>query len=58
MNELFEASKRTGTYLEINAFPERLDLNDFHARAAKEAECKLVINTDAHNIEHLKFMRL
>jgi len=58
MNDLFEASKRTGTYLEINAFPERLDLNDFHARAAKEAGCRLVINTDAHNIEHLKFMRL
>jgi len=58
MAELFEASKRTGTFLEINAFPERLDLDDFHARAAKEAGCKLVIDTDAHNKEHLKYMRL
>jgi DNA polymerase (family 10) len=58
MDELFEASKRTGTFLEINAFPERLDLDDFHARAAKEAGCKLVIDTDAHNKEHLKYMRL
>jgi DNA polymerase (family 10) len=58
MDELFEASKRTGTFLEINAFPERLDLDDFHARAAKEAGCKLVIDTDAHNKEHLKHMRL
>ena len=58
MDELFEASKRTGTFLEINAFPERLDLDDFHARAAKEAGCKLVIDTDAHNKEHFRYMRL
>jgi DNA polymerase (family 10) len=58
MEKLFEASKRTETYLEINAIPERLDLGDFHARAAKEAGCKLVINTDAHKKEHLKYMRL
>lgn len=58
MVELFEASKLTGTFLEINAFPERLDLDDFHARAAKEAGCKLVIDTDAHNKGHLKYMRL
>jgi DNA polymerase (family 10) len=58
LDELFEASKRTGTFLEINAFPERLDLDDFHARAAKNAGCKLAIDTDAHNKEHFKYMRL
>ena len=58
MEELFEVSKQTGTFLEINAFPERLDIDDFHARAAKEVGCKLVIDTDAHNKEHLKYMRL
>jgi DNA polymerase (family 10) len=58
MNEVFEAAKRTGTFLEINAIPERLDLDDFHARAAKEAGCKLVIDTDAHNKQHFKYMRL
>jgi DNA polymerase (family 10) len=58
MEELFAASKRNGTFLEINAFPERLDLDDFHARAAKEAGCNLVINTDAHNKGHFKYMRL
>lgn len=58
MEKLFEASKRTDTFLEINAFPERLDLDDFHARAAKEAGCKLAINTDAHNKEQIKYMRL
>jgi DNA polymerase (family 10) len=58
MEKLFEASKRTETYLEINAFPQRLDLDDLNARAAKEAGCKLAINTDAHNKEHLKYMQL
>ena len=58
MESLFETAKRTGTFLEINAFPERLDLDDFHTRAAKEAGCKLVIDTDAHNKEHFKYMRL
>ena len=58
MAKLFEASKQTGTFLEINALPDRLDLDDFHARAAKEAGCKLVIDTDAHNREHLKYLRL
>ena len=58
MDTIFETSKQTGTFLEINAFPERLDLDDFHARAAKEAGCRLAIDTDAHNKEHFKYMRL
>jgi DNA polymerase (family 10) len=58
METIFETSKQTRTFLEINAFPERLDLDDFHARAAKEAGCRLAIDTDAHNKEHLKYMRL
>lgn len=55
--QIFEASKRTGTLLEINAQPQRLDLNDINTRAAIKAGCKLVINTDAHTVESLKFMR-
>jgi DNA polymerase (family 10) len=58
VEKVFETSKQTETVLEINAFPERLDLDDFHARAAKEAGCKLAIDTDAHNKEHFKYMRL
>jgi DNA polymerase (family 10) len=58
MEKLFEASKQTNTFLEINAFPERLDLDDFHAQAAKNAGCKLAIDTDAHNKEHLKYMQM
>ena len=58
MDRLFETSKNSRTYLEINSLPERLDLNDAHSKAASEAGCKLVINTDAHNKEHLEYMRL
>lgn len=58
MQTLFETSKKTETFLEINAFPNRLDLDDLNAKAAAEAGCKLVINTDAHDKEHLRYMRL
>ncbi len=43
-----EAAARTGTFLEINCGPNRLDLRPAHARAAIEAGVKLVISTDAH----------
>jgi DNA polymerase (family 10) len=58
MEQLFEASKQTGTYLEINSLPERLDLSEVNAQAAVEAGCKLAINTDSHNKSHLRFMKL
>jgi DNA polymerase (family 10) len=48
-DELFEASKRTGTCLEINSSPHRLDLDDANANLALKAGCKLAINTDAHD---------
>jgi DNA polymerase (family 10) len=54
LDELFEASKRTGAYLEINSSPQRLDLNDANVKLALDAGCKLAINTDAHHKEHLK----
>ena len=43
--------------LEINAQPERLDLDDGQARAAHEAGVPLVVSTDAHRIEELAYMR-
>jgi DNA polymerase (family 10) len=58
METLFETSKTTETFLEINSFPNRLDLDDLNAKAAAEAGCSLVINTDAHDREHLRYMRL
>ena len=42
-------SKETGTLLEIHASPERLALNDLHARRALDLGCDLVISTDAHH---------
>lgn len=56
IERLIDASKRTGTALEINASPERLDLNDVQAKMAKERGAKLVISTDAHNRYQLKYM--
>ena len=51
------AAARTGTFLEINANPWRLDLNEHHAAAAKQAGVKLVISTDAHATSGLGMMR-
>jgi len=42
--------------LEINSFPERLDLNDQNIRRAKEVGVKMVINTDAHHKDQLRFI--
>jgi DNA polymerase (family 10) len=47
----------TGTLLEINAQPNRLDLSDVHARAAREAGLKLVVSTDAHQVGALEYAR-
>lgn len=57
MASVFEAAARTGTALEINSYPGRLDLNDVNARAAKEAGVRMCINTDAHDVEQLLTMR-
>ncbi len=57
MTALLDAAKETDTYLEINAFPDRLDLNDIHAKMAKDRGIKCVIGTDAHSIKNLAFMQ-
>jgi DNA polymerase (family 10) len=54
---VIEACGRTGTFLEINANPWRLDLDDRHAAAARRAGVKLVISTDAHSTRGLEVMR-
>jgi DNA polymerase (family 10) len=48
LEEIVRVARETGTALEINAYPMRLDLNDFWARRAKEAGVLLAVNTDAH----------
>jgi DNA polymerase (family X) len=54
---VIDAAARTGTFLEINANPWRLDLNEHHAAAAKKAGVKIVISTDAHSTRGLDMMR-
>ncbi|MCU0652919.1 MAG: DNA polymerase/3'-5' exonuclease PolX [Candidatus Pacebacteria bacterium] len=51
------AAARTGTALEVNSYPDRLDLDDQHIRYARSKGVKMVIDTDAHDIRHLKFAR-
>lgn len=48
---IFKAAAETGTALEVNASPERLDLKDAHAARARELGVLLVISTDSHNTE-------
>jgi DNA polymerase (family X) len=57
MHALIEAAVRTGTMLEINANPNRRDLNDVHARAAARAGVTIVIDSDAHGTERFAVMR-
>jgi DNA polymerase (family X) len=47
-----------GCFLEINGQPDRLDLRDVHARAAKEAGLKLVVNSDGHQIRAQNYVEL
>ncbi len=53
---VLQAAAETGTALEINANPRRLDLDDVQARRAIDMGIKLAINTDAHHPDHLDFM--
>jgi DNA polymerase (family 10) len=53
MEEVFRAAARTGTALEINSFPDRLDLRDEHVRWAGEHGVKFAVDTDAHATGHL-----
>jgi DNA polymerase (family X) len=48
----------TGTFLEINSQPNRLDLRDTHARLAGEAGVKIAVNTDAHQLSALDHMEM
>ena len=55
-DKVLRAAKEYNAILEINASYQRLDLNDINIRKAKEAGVKMIINTDSHQKEHLRFM--
>src|SRR5215207_5754276 len=57
VERVIEAAGRTGTMLEINAAPDRRDLNEIHARAAAEAGVLIVVDSDAHSVRNLQLMR-
>lgn len=56
-DKILQTAKETGTILEINSSPARLDLNSFNIRLAKETGIKMIINTDAHQKEQLSQMK-
>jgi DNA polymerase (family 10) len=58
MDAVIAAAARTGTILEINAQPDRLDLSDTLVRRARDAGVKLAIDSDAHNAGDLRFPAL
>jgi DNA polymerase (family 10) len=57
LDEVFRAAARTGTALEINAFPDRLDLKDEHIAWARRYGVRFAVDTDAHATPHLDVMR-
>ena len=57
MERVIRAAAERGCIIEINAHPDRLDMNDVHARMAKDAKVKIAISTDAHSAEGLDLMR-
>jgi DNA polymerase (family 10) len=55
-DKILRAAKEYKVILEINSYPERLDLNDQNIRKTKEAGVKMVINTDSHHKDQLRFI--
>jgi DNA polymerase (family 10) len=57
VDELFQAAARTGTAIEVNAAPDRLDLADEHIYRARRYGVRFAIDSDAHATTHLAFIR-
>ena len=58
LDEVFEAAAAQGVMMEINAFPDRLDLDDVNSRAAMEQGVRMSIGTDAHAVNQMEFLPL
>ena len=54
MNAILKSALQNKVAMELNAYPDRLDLNDVHLRMARERGVKIVINTDAHHTSHFE----
>jgi len=57
LDEVFAAAARTGTALEVNGYPDRLDLKDEHVLWAKRHGVRFSVDTDSHATTHLELMR-
>lgn len=57
LQAILKAAAQQGVAMELNSFPDRLDLCDVHLRMAKAQGVKVVINTDSHHTSHLENMR-
>ena len=56
-DKVLKAAAKHKVAMELNSYPERLDLNDVHLRMAKQHGVKIVINTDSHHTSHLEKIR-
>jgi len=56
IEKIIEAAKRTGTILEVDAYPDRLDLKDEYIKKAIMDGCKIIIDSDAHSVLHFKYL--
>ncbi len=57
MDAVLAAAAKHKVAMELNSYPDRLDLNDVHLRQAKQRGVKIVINTDSHHTSHLDKIR-
>jgi DNA polymerase (family 10) len=57
MHAVLTAAAKNKVAMELNSYPDRLDLNDVHLRQAKQHGVKIVINTDSHHISHMEKIR-
>ena len=58
LEAVFAKAAATGTFLELNGQPDRLDLRDAHARLAAESGVRLVVSSDAHSVAALGYLEL
>ncbi|MBI5732678.1 DNA polymerase/3'-5' exonuclease PolX [Candidatus Jorgensenbacteria bacterium] len=56
IDDIIRSAKKTGTILEIDAYPDRLDLKDEYVRKCVDAGVKLTIDSDAHSVSHLAYI--
>ena len=57
IEKIITTAVETNTFLEINAFPDRLDLHDIHVKQAKDRGAQIIIGSDSHFIANLPFIR-